>query len=390
VSEERFRELADTLERRIADRTAGFEAANVLLQWEIEERHRAEAQLQQANALLKEALAGQARHTAVLAQLNQLSTFMQSCRSEVEAYAVVARFAPNLFNAPSGAVFALNAARGVVEAAAVWGDMPADEQTFAPGECWALRRTRLYPENETEAVISCPHMRSEGARRHACVPLSPNGEPLGLLHLRGRPIPLDANERALVTTVSERIAVTVASIKLRENLVRQSLRDALTGLFNRRYLEEFLALEERRGLRTGASIGMVMIDLDRFKAVNDTYGHDAGDEVLRRVAAVLQEHTRSGDIPCRYGGEEFLLVLPGASLEVTRERAEQLRARLAAQRIIFRGNPIGTVTASLGVAAFPTSGTPIAGALAAADRALYLAKQNGRDRVECEGYREVA
>lgn len=390
ASEERFRKLSDDLEARIAERAAESEASRLLLQWEIEERQRAEGDLARARSQLDEAIAAQGRHAMALAQLGALAALLQACRTEAEIYSTVARFAPSLFAAASGAVYVLNATRSIAGPGVVWGQIPPGEQAYAAGDCWALRRGKLYPEDAEQADVPCPHLHAENARRHACVPLVVAGELLGVLHLRERVVPIEGPERAVIALATERIALAIAGLKLRDSMTRQLVRDPLTGLYSRRYLEEFLALEERRGLRTGRSIGIVMLDLDRFNQLNDAHGRQAGDVALRRVAAILQEQTRAGDLPCRYGGEEFLLVLPGASLEVTLQRAEQLRATLASQPLAFRGTPIGSITASIGVAAFPESGTSVAEAVAAADRALYLAKQNGRNRVECEEHRAAA
>jgi diguanylate cyclase (GGDEF)-like protein len=302
----------------------------------------------------------------------------------------VARFAPSLFGARSGAVYVLNATRSIAGSGVVWGEIAAAEQHFAAPDCWAMRRNKIHPEDTAQAEIGCPHMRSDNARRHACAPLTANGELLGVLHLRERPLPMDSHERAFFAMTAERIALAVANLRLRENLARQSVRDPLTGLFNRRYLEEFLALEERRVLRSGRSIGIVMIDLDRFKDVNERHGRQTGDDVLRRIATTLQEHTRAGDIVCRYGGEEFLLALPGASLEITMLRADHLRTLLTTDAFLVGDAMVGPLTVSIGVAAFPESGTSIADALAASDRAVYAAKQKGRNRVECEQWKAVA
>jgi diguanylate cyclase (GGDEF)-like protein len=124
-----------------------------------------------------------------------------------------------------------------------------------------------------------------------------------------------------------------------------------------------------------------MLDIDHFKRFNDTYGHDAGDTLLREVGSFLQAHTRGKDIACRYGGEEFTLVLPGASLEATLLRAETIRAAIQMLAVEHQGQPLARVTASLGVAVFPGHGTSADMLIRTADQALYQAKRTGRDRV---------
>jgi diguanylate cyclase (GGDEF)-like protein len=160
-----------------------------------------------------------------------------------------------------------------------------------------------------------------------------------------------------------------------------SMRDPLTGLFNRRYLEETMGRELPRARRKGESIGLILLDLDHFKRLNDTHGHDAGDHVLARMGELLRHATRGSDIACRFGGEEFAVILPGASLDIARKRAEAIRSAFEAMDVDFDGQKIGPLTLSAGVAALPPGSTDWAIALQHADRALYTAKQAGRNRV---------
>jgi diguanylate cyclase (GGDEF)-like protein len=160
-----------------------------------------------------------------------------------------------------------------------------------------------------------------------------------------------------------------------------SMRDPLTGLYNRRYLEETMGRELPRARRLGESVGVIVLDIDHFKILNDTYGHDAGDLVLERTGELLRAATRNSDIACRFGGEEFAVILPGATLLVARNRAEAIRASLEAMRIDFDGKSIGPLTISAGVASMPPHGQDWNYVLQQADRALYTAKQAGRNKV---------
>ncbi len=191
---------------------------------------------------------------------------------------------------------------------------------------------------------------------------------------------MDARQQ-LAVSMAEHIALALANLKLQETLRNQAIRDPLTGLFNRRYMEESLEREVRRAARSGASLGMIMLDIDHFKRLNDALGHEAGDAVLTALSNFLQAQVRGGDIACRYGGEEFLLMLPEASLEATYERAERLREAVKNLRVPYRGESIGPVTLSLGVATFPEHGATGEAVVLAADAALYCAKQGGRDQV---------
>lgn len=179
------------------------------------------------------------------------------------------------------------------------------------------------------------------------------------------------------------IGVTRDATERRQNqemLREQTIRDPLTGLFNRRYLDESLERELSRARRESLPLSLVMIDIDRFKQLNDTHGHPAGDEVIKRIGDLIRKGARSADLPCRYGGEEFLLVLPNMPLDKAVERAEQWRVAFAEERIVYGGTVLAA-TLSAGVATFPAHGGTCGALIAAADQALYSAKQAGRDRV---------
>jgi diguanylate cyclase (GGDEF)-like protein len=213
------------------------------------------------------------------------------------------------------------------------------------------------------------------------------GEALGILHIQGgrdaqgRPEGLEDSKQQLAMTLAEQIGLALANLKLRETLRVQSIRDPLTGMYNRRYMEESLERELRRAARNYRPLGAIMLDLDHFKRYNDTFGHDAGDSVLREFGNFLQTRVREEDIACRFGGEEFVLILPDASLEVTRQRADQLREGVKRLQLQHRGQGLGPVTASLGVAVFPEHGANSDDLFRAADEALFQAKAQGRDRV---------
>jgi len=181
--------------------------------------------------------------------------------------------------------------------------------------------------------------------------------------------------------VAEHVALALANLRLRESLRTQSIRDPLTGLFNRRYMEESLDREFRRAERRGAPVGVIMLDIDHFNHFNNTFGHQAGDTLLHALGELLRTRVRAEDIACRYGGEEFVLIMPEASLDITAERAEVLRQEARELRVQQHGQSLGAVTISFGVAAFPEHGPTAEAVIRAADIALYRAKHAGRDQV---------
>ena len=250
--------------------------------------------------------------------------------------------------------------------------------------CWALRRGRLHRTENLCSASLCQIMPKPDDL--LCLPMMAQGETLGVIHMRAdKPSGISSesvmlNEQ-LAITCTEHIALALANLKLRETLRNQSIRDPLTGLFNRRYMDETLERELQRAARTQVPLGVIMMDIDHFKKYNDMYGHDAGDAVLREVGALLQNHIRGSDIACRYGGEEFILILPETPLEVIEERAETLHSKVKQISVHHQGQLLGSISLSLGVAHFPEHETTTDGLLRVADQALYQAKQRGRDQV---------
>ncbi len=243
-------------------------------------------------------------------------------------------------------------------------------------------RTEKRPRARGNAPVAT-HLADPMPSAYLCIPLSAQNETFGLLHLSVPPgaSGLTDGKQHLAMTLAEHMSLALANLALRETLHSQSVRDPLTGLFNRRYLEASLEREVSRAKRSKRPLGIVMLDLDHFKPFNDTFGHEAGDNVLRELGTFLQRHVRGDDIACRYGGEEFTLILPEAPLEVTRARADQLRERIKQLQVDYCGQLLGPLTVSLGVAILPDHGTSGDAVLRAADAALYCAKAEGGDRI---------
>ena len=181
--------------------------------------------------------------------------------------------------------------------------------------------------------------------------------------------------------VSDRVHAEQELQVLHTQMREQAIHDGLTGIFNRRYLDETLTRELIRAQRVSYPVSVIMGDIDYFKKINDKYGHQAGDDVLKEFARLLKRYCRGSDIPCRYGGEEFLLLMPDSPLDGAVRRAEELRLAMADMRLEYDGSPLGKITISLGVASFPEHGADAKSLLHAADEALYEAKGTGRDRV---------
>ncbi len=349
---------------------------------DITDRKFAEEMLQQANNTLTERVKELERRTQEITLLSELAELLQACLTSEEAYVVIARIAHQLFPNEEGSLSIINQSRNLVETVAVWPVAISDEVAFQPSECWALRRGRVYHVEETQGGALCNHVAPPPPASSICLPMVAQGETLGLLHLRhpaSKP-PARIN-RPLATTLCEHLALALGNLKLRDALRTMSVRDSLTGLFNRRYMEESLEREVSRAVRGKKTVGIIMLDLDHFKRFNDSLGHDAGDAILREVGGFLERSMRKGDIACRYGGEEFVLILPEATQKATLNRANDLRTGIKNLRVQHRGETLGPITISLGVSLFPNHGNTGEIVLHQADAALYQAKAEGRDRV---------
>lgn len=326
--------------------------------------------------------------------LNEMGDELQGCQTLGAAYDVIGQFGPKLFRGYAGTLFMLDESRQNIETVAWWGEQKPCEQAFTPDVCWALGQRQEYMQElqtveSSACMIGDTQTHSSPLSQYICVPLITQEETFGMLHLRRTTTESNRDRYKwvlqLATTVGEHLAMALSNIHLRQRLHYQSIRDPLTGLFNRRYMDESLNKEIHRAIRNHHPIGIIMIDIDHFKRFNDTYGHDGGDALLRALGTFLQTHIRSEDIACRYGGEEILLILPTATLEDTLKRAESIRQEIQHIHIAHHSQSHGhdgaNVTASLGVASFPEHGATAEEIIKSADAALYQAKAAGRDRV---------
>jgi diguanylate cyclase (GGDEF)-like protein len=318
--------------------------------------------------------------------INNQAELLHSCHTIGEASEVVGSSLPQLFPGVSGALYAYAPSRNRLNAMTQWG-RAASEPFIDPNECWALRRGRLQSSSAGDHAPRCTHVAPD-ATEYLCVPMLAHGEILGLFHLSTQASQTEATSlpfielTRLASNVSEDLALALGNLQLREKLRNLSIRDPLTDLFNRRYMEESLNEEFDRAARYGMTLGILMIDIDHFKNFNDSFGHDTGDLALRKVAAVFVSQLRGEDIACRYGGEEFVLVLPGVSVEGARTRAEAIASSIRALEVVpASGGSAQSVTISIGVACYPQDGTDAEHLIRAADSALYRAKFEGRDRV---------
>lgn len=312
--------------------------------------------------------------------LSHTSDLLQACLTLEEAYSVILQMMPVLFPKSSGGIFKISESRNLVEAETLWGDIKTTHTIFGPHDCMALRRGQPHLVEDHRKNLVCKHLLEPTPLASFCIPMMAAGEATGVIYFsyqeKGQ---LTKAKQQLAVTVARQVSMALANLKLHETLQNQSIRDPLTGLFNRRYLEESLEREIHRAIRSGQQVSVIMLDVDHFKQFNDTFGHDAGDAVLRELGVFLQSSIRSTDIACRYGGEEFTLILPESSLASSRQRAESLRQGVKNIQVQYRRQLLERISLSLGVACFPDHGTHGELLIRAADAALYRAKKQGRD-----------
>jgi diguanylate cyclase (GGDEF)-like protein/PAS domain S-box-containing protein len=358
---------------------------------DITERKKTDEELRRTNNELTSRVGELQLRNKEISLLNEMGNLLQSCQTREDAYAVIAQSAESMFDHQAGGLFVLSESRKLLEMVASWGGYVTLETVFDAKMCWALRRGQLHAVPGGKNRMLCAHHspvpENERAASYLCVPLIAQGEAFGVMSLKI----FKADEKGflfgeehrkqLALSVAERAVLALANIKLREILHIQSIRDVLTNLYNRRYMEETLDRELRRSIRRGTKLGVIMLDIDKFKSFNDTYGHDAGDALLKELGAFLQLNIRGEDVACRYGGEEIVVILPEINEEDALERAEELRLGVKEIRINYRGQLLRPLTISSGVSMYPDHGELTDDLLRAADTALYQAKRSGRDKV---------
>lgn len=356
-----------------------------LLIGEIRRRASAEAASSDARRQLMVTIEKLEEHGADLNELSRYSGMLQSCVRSEEAIRLATQHFSRLLPEVGGTLYRIRASQDYAEEAAHWGEHALHSGAMFPLEaCWALRRGQPHVHRAHAEMLGCTHLVApalHAAPTTACIPLIAQGTQLGLLYLSSHDDAFLARQD-LVETAAEQLSMALSNLELQERLRIQSIREPLTGLFNRRYLEESLTRELARCDRRGLPLSVMMMDLDHFKAFNDLHGHVGGDTLLSGFGQLLLRLARAEDIACRYGGEEFTLILPETDAETARERAESIRAAVGAMRIRHMGQELPAVTVSIGVASFPLNGREGESLIRHADEALYRAKRGGRDRVE--------
>ncbi|HUD27759.1 MAG TPA: diguanylate cyclase [Novosphingobium sp.] len=371
-----YNAMADELEHAVADQVDSEERLRI-----------ANLELSQNSEVLRE-------RGEVIELLGGMAHRMQAARTDEELAAIIRVFVPRVLPEIPGALYAHNNSRNLLVPIAAWGGLEVAAAGFAPDQCWALRRGQSHFVVEPGSDIVCAHASSHAGpqggdetHHYHCEPLLAGGEVIGVLYLKGV---VGAENRFRLTVLTENIASALVNHRLQRGLREQTIRDPLTGLFNRRYMEETLALEIARASRSGSPLSLVMCDVDHFKRFNDEFGHEAGDAVLQAVAAEMRSRFRDGDVICRFGGEEFTIIAPGTSAATLASRVEIVRQGISELMVQQGGRTLGSLTMSFGIATWEESmerdGSTL---IKAADAALYRAKREGRNRVVLDARSEA-
>lgn len=318
--------------------------------------------------------------------LVDMSDIMLACVSQEELIEVTSKYAKQLLHFTRGYLYIMHPSKNYLELTTSWGDPKTQVTTFTPDQCWAIKLGRRQHVGILHKELVCSHVKVSAEDNLAilCVPLTAQNNIYGLLYMetsQNENHYFNDDQRLMINAFAELIALALANVRLRENLQYQSIRDPLTGLYNRRYLDDYLFKHTHLAERNKTPFSVLLLDLDHFKKINDHFGHDAGDAVLKEVGNVLQNSIRIGDIATRYGGEEFVIVLYDITVEAARKRAESIRQAVMMLKIKYGVQQIGPVSITTGISTWPGDGKTSIELIEKADIALYNGKNKGRNRV---------
>ncbi len=312
--------------------------------------------------------------------LQRLTNMLAACNSIGEAEQVIKDLVPRMLGPLNGAVSLIHSGKKQLNIDLDWGGEWPGALTYFMDDCWGLRKGKFHLANDELSNLPCPHMEAVGKDQTLCIPLTAQGHTIGMMHLYLAKEKLENDHLQLCFTVAEHIGLALANLILQEKLREQAIRDPLTSLYNRRYMEESMEQEVMRAKRKSLPFTLLAFDIDHFKKFNDQYGHDAGDYVLKTLGNLLVNSIRREDTACRTGGEELSILLPGVNTRDATLVAEKLGEKIRNLSLTYNNQSLGQLTTSIGIASYPEHGDDIISLQKQADIALYSAKEQGRDQ----------
>ncbi|WP_019273962.1 diguanylate cyclase [Vibrio coralliilyticus] len=315
--------------------------------------------------------------------MHRLANMLAACNNMVEAQKIVSDVLPRILGNVNGSVSLMRASRNQLVTQLDWGEEWPGSRSFAPDECWSLRKGRVYQSNDEFHTLSCEHMENVGDNQTLCIPLTAHGNTIGIMHLYfgSSEVEIDEITEQLAFSVAEHLGLALANLSLQEKLRSQALSDPLTGLFNRRFFEQKLTEHAMNSATSEQPLSLLMLDLDHFKRFNDNFGHDAGDFVLKEISALLKRSVGDDEIACRLGGEELAVLLPQSNMNQATEFANTLCEAVRSLHLEHKGLSLGQLGVSIGVSTYPKPSSDMESLVKMADQALYMAKDLGRSRV---------
>ncbi|MDZ8068010.1 MAG: diguanylate cyclase [Nostoc sp. DedQUE08] len=346
---------------------------------DITESIEAQRSLTDLNRQLKEKTLELEAKKRELIYLSDMADMLYSCESEDEVYQVVALTCSKLFPTMSGCICIIANSKNYVQINRIWGDEISSKEIFSLSDCWALRRGKFNLLSSRNSGLICSHLIQPVSGAHLCVPLFGQGEIVGILHLDALD-EISLEDRQTSEIIARTLGIALNNLSIKQRLTHENLRDGMTQLFNQSYMESITEQRLAEAERLGQPLSIIFLDIDNFKSYNSRYGHVTANIVLQGLAQLLLKSIRSFDIACRWGGEEFVIVMPNMTLETLRKRVEQLRLDIEQMQLKDGDRLLESITASFGIAV-SEPGITVKDFLNRANQAMLEAKRTGKNRV---------
>lgn len=346
---------------------------------DITESIEAQRSLTHLNRLLEEKTLKLEAKKRELIYLSDMADMLYCCESEDEVYQVVALTCSKLFPSMSGCIYIIANSKNYVQMNSFWGKKRNSKEIFSISDCWALRRGKFNLLSPCNSGLMCSHLIQPVSGAHLCFPLLGQGELVGILHIYALE-EISPEDQQITEIIATTLGFALNNLSIKKRLTHDNLRDGMTQLFNQTYIEAITEQRLAEAERSGEPLSVIFMDIDNFKNYNSRYGHLTANIVIQALANLLLKSIRSFDIPCRWGGEEFVIVMPNMTLETLRKRVEQLRLDVEKMQLKDGDHVLQSITASFGIAV-SEPGITVKDFLNRANQAMLEAKRTGKNRV---------